>query len=225
MKTKTLCIAVVTAGFALASVSAHASVIITPLLSTETGSVTSSTTFFDANRAIDSALDGSGLSSGGTSGDILTETHNNAATDSVSHFLSNGPVANEVLTFDLGATFDVTEIYLWQYNRTQFNRGIINFDIAFSTDGGSSFTSPVAASSLGITDFVIGTIGGVASVQQRSFNSVQSGVTAIQFSNIQTGGSTSIIGLPEVRFGFIPEPASLALLGLGGLLLAGRNRR
>jgi len=42
--------------------------------------------------------------------------------------------------------------------------------------------------------------------------------------NITASSSTGITGI-AFEDTFIPEPASLALLGLGGLLIAGRNRR
>lgn len=225
MKPKSLFHSLLVALAALAPVLRAA--IVTPLLSTDGGSVTSSTTFQDAPRTIDSALDGSGLTAVLTEANILTVEHT-PATISDNHFLTSAaqPVANEVLTFDLGGTFDISDIYLWQYHRPQVNRGVINFDIAFSSDGGSTFGTAVAASSLGITDFALGATGGNALAQQRTFAAPQPGVTAIQLTNIQNNGDARI-GIPEIRFGgtVVPEPSTSALLlGVFGAFVLRRRR-
>jgi hypothetical protein len=204
--------------------------IITPLLSTDSGSITSSTTFQDAGRNIDAAINGAGLTGSLTEANILTVEHTsaNAADGGTNHFLTSSTeaVADEVLTFDLGGTFDVTDIYIWIYSRPQTGRAIKNFDIAFDT--GSGFGTPVAASTLGITDFPVGVTTPTTTAQQRTFNAAQTGVTAVQLTNIQNYGDARI-GLPEIRFGgeetVIPEPASLAMGLMGLTLIAGRRRR
>lgn len=97
--------------------------------------------------------------------------------------------------------------------------------IAFSTDGGANFSAPVSAASLGLTDFVIGVSGSStrSSVQTRSITR-QLGVTDIRLTNISNFGQ-SRIALPEIRFGdSVPEPSTVALLGLGGLALLFRRR-
>ena len=187
-----------------------------------------STTTIGGSRTLAAALDGSSLSGGGTSGDILSETH--AAAGSSGHWLSdvlvfdeNDVNATEVLTFDLGGTFSVDKIYLWDYIRPERARGVKTFDIAFSTNGGSTYGAAVSAASLGMADFTIGASSGTASVQTRTITA-QTGVTHIQFTNIQNFGQ-SRLAISEIRFGAVPEPGSLALLGLGGLLIASRRRR
>ena len=214
--------------------------IIAPLLSTDTGSLTSS--FFsseDAARTIDSALNGSGLSATPTDANVLTVTHTSAtATDN--HYLGNVAntrtdqsdptiqIVNEVLTFDLGGKFDVTDIYLWTYERSQASRGLVSFDIAFSTNGGASFSTPVAAATVGISDFALwgASSWNVQTPQQRTFSSALTGVDVIQFSNIVNGGDTSRLGISEIRFGgtAVPEPTGALLGGLGALLLLRRRR-
>ena len=197
-----------------------------------TPTAATSTTQHDGVRPITNTINSSGLSGGGTSGDILSETHAGGATSS-NHWLSSSSAgggsttsATEVLTFDLGGTFDVDTIYLWAYNRPEKNRGIKTFNIAFSTDGGGSFGTAVSAASLGMGDFVIGTSGSndSSTVQTRTITT-QTGVTDIQLTGLTTHGSTGFIAISEIRFGAVPEPGSLALLGLGGLLIASRRRR
>ena len=185
-----------------------------------------STTFHDAPRTIDSAIDGSGLSGGGTSGDILTETHGSASGDNQWLTAVLPDVTSEVVTFDLGGTFDVDTIYLWAYNRNESNRGVETFDIAFSTDGGSTFGTAVSAMSLGMANFAEGAITGSSSVQTGSITE-QTGVTDIQFSNISNFGADRI-AIAELRFGGTPtisEPSSVTLIGLAGLELVLHRRR
>ena len=52
------------------------------------------------------------------------------------------------------------------------------FDISYSTDGGSTFTTPVSAASLGMADWTIGaTTNTVSTVEGRTFNTTLTGVT------------------------------------------------
>jgi hypothetical protein len=229
MKIKTI-LSIITIPLATSSLQAA---VIFPLLSTDSGSVTSSTlTEEDAPRTIDSALDGSGFTSTLTDANVLTVEHE-PATSTDNHYLGNtgnggaDSIAATVITFDLGGAYDVTDIYLWQYHRSQTGRGLRSFDIAFSTDGGTTFGTAVAASTLGITEFTIGSTSGNSTAQQRTFSSTQSGVDAIQFSIIVNHGDTTRLGISEIRFGgtAVPEPSSTALLGLGGLAFILRRRR
>lgn len=228
MKTSVKIIGAISLCGVLAAASSASAGVITPLLSTDVGSSTSSTTTIGSPRTIDAAVSGLGLSGGGTSGDILSETHD--AGQSATHWLSDsgiitaGVSLSEVLTFDLGGSFDIDTIYIWTYNRPERARGVRTFDIAFSTDGGANFSPAVSAASLGMADFDIGATGGISSVQTRTITA-QSGVTDIRFTNIANFGASDRLALPEIRFGeVIPEPGSLAMLGLGGLLIARRRR-
>lgn len=206
---------------ALLSPAVHAAIVITPTGATSTSTIGSP-------RTIDAAIDGTLLSSGGTSGDILSETVTFAG--SAGHWLSsinaidddsNFRSTTEVLTFDLGGTFDVDTMYLWPYIRSERVRGIRTLDISFSTNGGISYDTTLAAGTF--ADFTIDDQSGDQPVQTRSFT-VQSGVTHIQLSNLTTFGSTNYIGISELRFGAIPEPSAALLGGLGLLALLRRRR-
>ena len=203
------------------ALSAPASLIITPV------DATSTTTIGSGGRLIGTTLDGSGLSSGGTSGDILTETHSpnnaNTATYWLSGNKSGAGHADEVLIFELGGSFDVDTLHLWNYTRNgEVDRAITNFEISFSTNGGSTFDTTLASGTF--ADFPPVTVVDQPA-HTRTFTP-QSGVTHIRFSNLTNYGDNSYIGLSEVRFGsMIPEPGSLVLFGSGAMLILRLRRR
>ena len=231
------------ASLALASTCAHAAFIVTP-----TGAT--STTQQDANRAIVRTIDSSGLYNDSdksaftgtlTTGNISDVVAGAATTffGTNTYWLSGSTAmggstvsATETLTFALGGAYDLTSIYLWNYNRDAptNNRAIKTFDIAFSTDGGVTYSTAVSAASLGIGDFTLhpATAGSGSEtyvpVDQRDFTATHVGVTHVQFTSLETHGSTGYLGFAEIRFGAIPEPTTALLGGLGFLALLRRRR-
>ena len=199
------------------------------MASQSTGAVISpvsatSTTQINAGRGITDAIDGTLLSSGGTSGNILTETVSAAGSDG--HWLSaisavdddaNFRSTTEVLTFDLGGTFDVGGVHIWPYIRPERARGLESFDLSFSSDG-TNFSGTI-----NVSGWTIGNSSGTMPVQTQTFGIV-SGVTHLRMTNLTTFSSTNYIGLSEIRFDTVPEPSSMLLAGLGGLMLLRRRR-
>jgi len=183
-------VAVVAMGIVAAtttSVQAQAN-IITPV------SATSNATLGPA-WTIDKAIDGSFLSGGGASGDILSETHAPDA-QTGSHYLSANGVVPE-LTFDLGGTFTVDSVHIWNYRHQNgtVNWGASSMDISFSTDGGTTYGSLI--DDVGLGTFV--TAGNPESVQSVSFTAV-SGVTHIKLTDVKHLGGP-YTGFGEIRFG------------------------
>ncbi len=183
--------------------------IITPTAAT-------STTTIGGSRTIAYTIDGSDLSAGGSSGDILTETHDQC-TDSAGYWLSGdgaGSDTNEVIEFTLPSASDVNAVHLWTYWRGTDSptRGIKTVDISFSTDGGSTYPTTITGATLG--DFLQGDNTAAQSdnetaVQTKTF-ATQTGVTHIKLTNIINFGN-AYIGMSEIRFGgpdAAPAPGS-----------------
>ena len=166
-------------------------------------------------------INNSGMSGGG---DILTQTHvGSNGVGANPHWLGGIPQLNggSPLVFDLGGSFAVDAVHVWQYTDVAsagFNNfGTSAFDIAFSTDGGTTYGAPISLS--GFTQGV----QGPESVQSRTF-AAQSGVTHIRFDNFVAFAREGNAGFGEVRFGQVPEPGSFALLALGGAVMLRRRR-
>ncbi len=162
-----------------------------------------------------------GLSGGGISGDVLSETNTNGTTQ----WLNGGAnIGNEVVTFDLGGTYDVDSVHLWNWvfsNNTSTVWGVKDVDISFSSDG-ASFGSTQTVSF--VADPTPGALG--PSVAQTQTFTTQTGVTHIQLDNFTSLQSGNRVGFGEIRFGeAVPEPTTTALLGLGGLALILRRRK
>jgi len=193
--------------------------IITPTSATATSSISTS-------RDLTETINGDGLSGGGASGDILAETHNSTG-GSTEYWLGSAGVT-QVLDFVLAGATDVAAVHVWNYDRGSDDgtggswdkRAIASFDIAFSTNGGTSYTAPISITGLlGFND-----IDPPIAVQTKTF-AAQTGVTDIQITNLQNFGDGSWYGLGEIRFDTVPEPATLGLLAIGAIGLIRRRRK
>lgn len=133
------------------------------------------------------------------------------------------PVVNDqAITFNLGGTYNLTSIYIWQANQTGlFGRGVNQFDLMYSIDGGGNWLT--AASNLNLA---ISTGGNIAAQQ---FSLAQSGVThvRIEIDSAHSGLTNDYVGLSEVKFdgvAAVPEPSVVLLGGLGVLGLLRRRK-
>jgi hypothetical protein len=176
---------------------------------------------FTGGRDLGHTIDSTGLSSNGTSGDILSETHSNNDSNSDLYWLSGltgGNVAGEVLTFTLQSASVVDAVHMWGYDRTgDTKRSIQSFDLSFSTNGGGTYANTIALT-LAVPS------ADPIPVQTLNF-AQQTGVTHIRITNMTNYGDSNYVGLSEIRFSAVPEPTTTALLGLGGLALILRRRK
>ncbi|MCH7228416.1 Ig-like domain-containing protein [Haloferula sp. A504] len=192
--------------FALFSLPAVGDVI-TPVGATSTTGIGGT----DPRDDIAQAINSSGLVDVSDPSSELDDTHTSGFGTDYWMSENGSPAAGgEVLEFDLGSPFDVNGLYYWAYNRTA-DRSMRTFDISYSTDGGTTFTTPVSAASLGMADWTIGlSTNTVSTVESRSFNTTLAGVTNIRFSNLQNYGSTSYYTLAEIRFeGTVPAAGTV----------------
>ena len=186
----------------------------------------------------DEAINGAGLVTVYTTGDAvpatLSQHHvggNGGAFDDIKSIAGRYVTADPfTITLDLGGTYDIATVNFWNYaerwNGTYYNdRGVKDFDLEFSTDGGATFGNTVSLTAA-MADDTGATTGDVFFNGETFDIEDQAGVTHVKFiaQDNYGGGYT---GIAEVNFTgvAVPEPSSAALLGLGGLALILRRRK
>ena len=167
----------------------------------------------------------------GMSGD--TQTTADTITNVAAGNLYGGGIFNAAITsieFDLGQNYPLDEIWIWNYNHPNLegngwrwsdwkDLGLqIRADAGTYDFVGSYVVGLADGTTANEVDLVIDGIGGVSTRYVR-FNT--SGLPNFNWS----GYHNQSIVLGEVRFYEIPEPATLALLSIGGLLTVRRKRR
>lgn len=156
-------------------------------------------------------------------------------------------VAEEWIQWDLGASYKLDVIRVWNYNdSSRYAAGIRQVDIYVSNvtspgdpegAGAANWTLwaanaifPNAPGLVTYTGFDLETVVG-SSLPNSDIRYVRFEVdTTFASEGINLGANTALGGmnasLSQIEFyEAIPEPASLALLGLGTLLIAGRSRQ
>jgi len=134
-------------------------------------------------------------------------------------WLSNAEVAPDI-TYDLGAVTAIGQMQVWNYNETAggglTSRGAREVDI-YTSDNNVDFT---------LLDSV--EFNEATGADDEDFSQLIDLNTTARYIklDVQTNwGASTYTGLSEVKFfAPIPEPSSLAVLGLSGLLVARRRR-
>ncbi|MEM6507472.1 MAG: PEP-CTERM sorting domain-containing protein [Planctomycetota bacterium] len=131
------------------------------------------------------------------------------------------------IVYDLEGNYDLDSFTVWNYNEAfSQSRGANAVTVSVADSVGGTFT-PLA----GITNFAIAP-GNDTTLYGETFDltslAAADDVRLVRIDITSNyGAGESVTGLSEIRFGgtLIPEPSSLALLGLGGLFMCQRRRR
>jgi hypothetical protein len=185
--------------------------------------VNASSAFADPSTAAVNTINGSGLSFALNTGDTIPGTYptHSAVNNNIWHTAVG--VLTPTITFDLGASYDVTGFHLWnfqQFDTTGVSRGIQTTNILGSSDG-ISFTTLISNQT-----FTQAT--GLSTYTGEDYSLSAANIRYVRFGVLSNYGDVNVTGLSEVRFlgtVAVPEPSSLAMLALGGLVMLWAVRR
>lgn len=171
----------------------------------------------------DNMINQSGLNTPYTSGG----TDFNAYTSSVLHSDTIGiwgpddfSTTSATIDFDLGGSLPIEAIAIWSRGGSSQGRSIRDFEL-FAADNDAFIGAVSLGSFVNPPNGVTGS-NAPTPAQVYTFAPTDASYVRLVISSIN-GGDTMQIS--EVAFGGVPEPGSLALLGMGGLLLFTQLRR
>lgn len=179
------------------------------------------------------AINGTGLSDSTIvqTGDPVPDPWpGHGTTEATSWTSANATIANQWIMFDLGGEYRIGDLHVWNYNEIA-GRGIKLVDIYFTTNGAGYSAGNPADTSWGtaITEITQFLIAPQAVGYQGDTYSLTTPITAryvlFDVKSRHASATTEFVGLAEVRFVAIPEPASFLLLMLGGFGLMFRRPR
>ncbi len=215
---------------ALCASPVHAALINTypsPIVVTASSTYTSS--FAGGQLVNGSGLSGTAPAFADADSDGVPE-HSNGVTGL--HWLSQKTtVANQWVAFDLGQAYDLASMRVWNYNQSSWQlRSVQTARIYYSTAANPDEAAPGTW-----TQLVGAGAGGVFTFAQATGQPNYDSVTDVSFGgasvrhvliDIQSSYGTDAdgVGLSEVQFFSVPEPATLATLALGALALLRRRR-
>jgi len=175
-----------------------------------------------ANFGAHQLINQSGLSVGYTSG--VTD-FNTYITSGVTHTslpintrwasTANNPFGN--LDFDLGGAFTIKKLAFWNMGGDSAS-GVVNFSLF--ADDNAAFSSPTLLGSFTADPFT----GPFAAVVPEVFSFPATSADFVRLRITSNHGSI-VTQAGEVAFEIVPEPGTLGLLGLGGVMVIVRRRR
>jgi hypothetical protein len=164
---------------------------------------TATTTYGDDPEGLDAdrLIDGSGLDV-----DSLEGLHAPADLAETMWHSSGGVVADEEIVFDLGGTYNLTNIHIWPFNQSSlygdlWHRSVKDFDVLVSSDG-------VGYTQVGSTLLLQEPPGDTpVPVQTFDFDASEVAYIKIDILTSWNGTTSDWVGLSEVRFDYIPSHA------------------
>jgi hypothetical protein len=171
--------------------------------------VTASNTFpFFGEYKPENLINGSGLSGG-----LHDGTYTNM-------WMTDQTLQSATLLFDLGAAYELGGINIWNYN-ADFGMG---YSLARSA---KDFTVEISLDGVSFTELLADTLDKGTGLPLAAESFALDGEARYVRLNLLNnyGDQWTAVGLSEVNFTAVPEPASLALLAGGLGLLAGARRK
>jgi len=166
-------------------------------------------------------------------GPEIARLHSNNATESMwlsAQLVGDNTLTSQFVAFDLGAVYDLTGVYLWNYNQDDHggtldlsDRGVQQFSIQVSDDadltsaiwtglaGGPTCTAPRAPAAAFENN------PPYYNEPAHLVSFAAEDVRLVRLNVLSNYGSLGWVGLSEVRFegALVPEPAALLLAGVG----------
>lgn len=131
--------------------------------------------------------------------------------------------------FEFDQAYYIDSMKIWNYNSAgEPEGGIKNCTIEYSTDGSNwtTLTSTTLAMAPGTADYAAGNTIDFGDVMAKYVVLTAATGADGHYGLFYDEGTSPIYGLSEVQFEEgIPEPATIVLLGLGGLTLIRRRKR
>lgn len=242
LRTKTLLTALTITSVGIAATSANAApILINEYPTASTSNIVATESSIEPNTSVNGA-DRTVIE---INGGFNPATGEHAAGTQQSWRSNNGQtLADQWIQWDLGASYTLDSIKVWNYNdSSRYAAGIRQVDIYVSNaaapgDPEASGTWDLWAENAILTP---GTgSGGYIGFDLESVVGSSLPAGPIRFVRFEvdstfrsdaidvgggTGDGANVAGLAQIEFFQVPEPGSLALMGLGGLLVASRRRR
>jgi hypothetical protein len=186
-------------------------------------------------------INGAGLDP--SPGDMLTKSHNEAPRVDLNGGMwlnGEGDGTTSVITFDLGGSYEVTDLHVWNYAEYAYgccsltDRGANEVDVYIGDDPNPAtfaqkFFFTQAAHTVASTTFSGGADwGNDFNVPAVTYILNAPAIGRYVKFNILSGHGGNQVGLSEVRFSgdaVVPEPSAIILASLGCVALFGYRRR